>query len=245
MVHRLNNRSRARCLPGFISTYRGRALCEGPSPAPPPCHFPAAIPSLVPGPGSRSRDRIRCLGAGASGLSLSCSPARGAPCPWPPGQLRFRSMMTPRCSCSRGLWERPGAGAGGGGDLPGCEGPGESVRVSRQQGCPRGWGEAGHRRTAAIQGRHGDCAGCVSESSRWLSQGCDVNVFRQRGQWRGNRHGEGSGLAKATQPWRAPGGHVQGPALPRANSPHCRTGTGQLSGGGSESVWGQHAVCSA
>ena len=43
-------------------------------------------------------------------------------------------------------------------------------------------------------------------------------------------------MAKATQPWRAPGGHIRGPALPRANSPRCRTGTGQLSGGGSESV---------
>lgn len=40
-----------------------------------------------------------------------------------------------------GAWERPGAGAGGDGDLPGCEGPGESLRVSRQQGCPRGLGE--------------------------------------------------------------------------------------------------------
>lgn len=39
-------------------------------------------------------------------------------------------------------WERPGAGAGGDGDLPGCEGPGESLRVSRQQGCPHGLGEA-------------------------------------------------------------------------------------------------------
>lgn len=38
------------------------------------------------------------------------------------------------------------------------------------------------------------------------------------GGWE-QRHGEGNGLAKATQPWRAPGGHVQGPGLPRANSP--------------------------
>ena len=49
-------------------------------------------------------------------------------------------------------------------------------------------GGGGLRRTAAIQGHRGDCARYTSESSLWLSQGCDVTVFRQRG-WGGGTRG--------------------------------------------------------